>query len=80
MQRSNSFESEDEEEQEKNEEENKEGTNQKKDLEKMEESKQEGRVGVDAEIEERLKKDAVRSVLLFIVLALFLQSFTCDIL
>ena len=65
LQRSNSFESEDEEE-EKNEEvppeEKKEGTKQNEDLEEMEESKQEGRVGGDEEIDERVKKDAVRLV------------------
>ena len=70
LQRSNSFESEDEEE-EKDEdelqEEKKEGTKQKEDLETMEVSKQEGRVGGEEEIDERVKKDAVRLVFLFIM-------------
>ena len=80
LQRSNSFESEDEEE-EKNEEElqeeNKEETKQKEDLEKMEESKHEGRVGGEEEIDERVKKDAVRLEFLYIV-ALFFQSLICN--
>ena len=70
LQRSNSFESEDEEE-EKDEdelqEEKKEGTKQKEDLETMEVSKQEGRVGGEEEIDERVKKDAVRLVFLLIM-------------
>ena len=80
LQRSNSFESEDEEEQKNGEElqeEKKEGTKQDEDLEKMEESKQEGRVGGDEDIDERVKKDAVRLELLFIMV-LFFQSLICD--
>ena len=89
LQRSNSFESEDEEE-EKDEdelqEEKKEGTKQKEDLETMEVSKQEGRVGGEEEIDERVKKDAVRLVFLLFFfhndsnwsILFFFQSHICN--